>query len=398
MPAPIAAGDRRILLIAGAVLVVLTAGLALLGGDPKEQGTPIPSTYSAKPGGARAAYLLLQDLHYKVSRWERSPTELPSGDGNTVLIIAEPVEPPTKEEREALKVFVEEGGQLIFTGARIKTFFPEARLDEEFPTLEWKTYSANFPSNYTAGASKIVLQTSATWQTPDASQLPLYGDPHSSVVVSWRVGDGRILWWAAATPLTNSGISSESNLDFFLDALNFPLASQKSAVHIYWDEYFHGERTSLWSYVRKTPVTWGLLQISVLAFIVIFMFGRRSGPIMLPPVVSRLAPLEFVDTLGGLYERAGAEPAVVGFVYQRFRATLSRQLRISSTVGDTELADAVQARLGWKETSLKQTLARALVASRARKVEPEEALGLVRELERYEEQLGLKKKTAKENS
>jgi hypothetical protein len=45
---------------------------------------------------------------------------------------------------------------------------------------------------------------------------------------------------------------------------------------------------------------------------------------------------------------------------------------------------------------LKTTLARALVASRARRVEPQEALGLVRELEQYEEQLGLKKKTAKE--
>jgi hypothetical protein len=198
--------------------------------------------------------------------------------------------------------------------------------------------------------------------------------------------------------LTNSGISSQGNLNLFLNAVSFPLADEKSTVQIYWDEYFHGERTSLWSYVRKTPVTWGLVQISVLGLIVMFTFSRRSGPTVLPPVVSRLAPLEFVDTLGGLYERAGAEPAVVGFVYQRFRATLSRQLRISSTVGDTELADAVQTRLGWKETSLKQTLARALVASRARKVEPEEALGLVRELERYEEQLGLKKKIAKEKS
>jgi hypothetical protein len=398
MPAPIAAEDRKILLIAGAVLVVLTAGLAFLGGDPKEQGTPVPSTYSANPGGARAAYLLLQELRYKVSRWERSPTELPTDEGEAVLILADPLEPPTKEEIAALRDFVEAGGQVIFTGARIKSFFPEARLDEEFPTFEWKTYSANIPSNYTAGASRIVLQTGSTWQTPDASQLPLYGDLQSPVVVSWRVGDGRILWWAAATPLTNSGISSEGNLNFFLNALNFPLASQKSAVHIYWDEYFHGERTSLWSYVRKTPVTWGLIQILVLGLIILFTFSRRSGPTVMPPVVSRLAPLEFVDTLGGLYERAGAEPAVVGFVYQRFRATLSRQLRISSSTGDTELADAVQSRLGWKETSLKQTLARALVASRARKVEPEEALGLVRELERYEEQLGLKKKIVKEKS
>jgi hypothetical protein len=41
-------------------------------------------------------------------------------------------------------------------------------------------------------------------------------------------------------------------------------------------------------------------------------------------------------------------------------------------------------------------MARALVASRAQKVAPEEALGLIRDLERYEEQLGLKKKIAKE--
>ena len=386
------------LLIAAAVLVVLTAGLAFLGGDPTEQGRPIPSTYSANPGGARAAYLLLQELHNKVSRWERSPTELPIDEGDAVLILADPLEMPTKEEIAALRAFVEEGGQVVFTGARIKSFFPEARVDEEFPSEERKTFSADVPSNYSAGAPKIVLQTDAVWQAPDASQLALYGDTQSPVVVSWRIGDGRVLWWAAATPLTNSGISSEGNLNLFLNAMSFPLADEKSTVQIYWDEYFHGERTSLWSYVRKTPVTWGLVQISVLGLIVMFTFSRRSGPTVLPPVVSRLAPLEFVDTLGGLYERAGAEPAVVGFVYQRFRATLSRQLRISSTAGDTELADAVQNRLGWKETRLKQTLARALVASRARKVEPEEALGLVQELERFEEQLGLKKKIAKEKS
>jgi hypothetical protein len=398
MPAPIAAADRKILLIAGAVLVLLTAALAFMGGDPKELGTPVPSTYSANPGGARAAYLLLQELHYKVTRWERSPTELPIESGLAVLVLANPLETPTKEEQKALQSFVEKGGQLIFTGARIKAFFPKAQIDEEFRTREWKTFSANVPSNYTAGATKIVLQTGTTWWEPKADQLPLYGETQSPVVVSWRIGAGRILWWASATPLTNSGISQEGNLNLFLNAMNFPVRAKQFTVHIYWDEYFHGERTSLWSYVRKTPVTWGFLQISLLALLVLFTFSRRSGPTVLPRIVSRLAPLEFVDTLGGLYERAGAEPAVVGFVYQRFRATLSRQLRISASMGDAELANAVQSRLGWRESGLKTTLARALVASRARKVAPEEALGLVQELERYEEQLGLKKKIAKEKS
>lgn len=398
MPAPIAAGDRKILLIAGAVLLVLTAGLAFVGGPPKELGMAVPSTYSAEPGGARAAYLLLQELQYKVSRWERSPTELPEDPEDTVLILADPFERPTKEELRALEDFVEEGGQVIFTGASIHSYFPKARIDREFRAAEWKTFAADLPSRYTAGAPKIALQTGATWQAPDASQLALYGDTESPVVVSWRIGDGRILWWAAATPLTNGGITQEGNLKFFLNAMNSTMPGEKRALQIYWDEYFHGERTSLWSYVQKTPVAWGLLQISIVCLIVVFTFGRRSGPVMMPPVISRLAPLEFVDTLGGLYQRAGAEPAVVGFVYQRFRATLSRQLRVSASVSDTELADAVQSRLGWKESGLKTTLARALVASRARKVTPGEALALVRELERYEEQLGLKNKIAKEKS
>jgi hypothetical protein len=398
MPASIDSGDRKLLLIGGAILLVLTAGLALVGTNPEEQGMGIPSTYSAGSSGARAAYLLLQDLHYKVSRWERSPTELPNEADEAVLILAEPLEAPSKEERAALKRFVDEGGQVLFTGARIESFFPEGKVNTKMPALEWKTFSADLPSNYTAGAAKIVLQSGTAWQAPNASQLALYGGPRSPVVISWRIGKGRILWWAAATPLTNAGITREGNLNLFLNAMNSPVPGDRGTVQVYWDEYFHGQRTSLWSYVQKTPVAWGLLQLVVLGSIVFFTYGRRSGPVILPAVVSRLSPLEFVDTLGGLYERAGAEPAVVGFVYQRFRATLSRQLRLSPSVRDTELADAVCGRLGWKESGLKTTLARAAVASRAHKVAPEEALGLIRELEHYEEQLGLKKKMAKEKS
>jgi len=398
MPASIDSSDRKLLLIGGAILFALTLGLAVVGIDPAERGIPVPSTYSSGSGGARAAYLLLQELHYNVARWERSPAELLSDPEGAVLILADPLDSPTKEEREALRDFVEEGGQVLFTGARIKTFFSEANVNTEIPAFEWKSFSANFPSNYTFGAPKIVLQTGTTWLLPVGSQFPLYGETRSPVVVSWRVGDGRILWWAAATPLTNSGITQEGNLNLFLNAVNSPLMGDRSAARVYWDEYFHGQRTSLWSYVQKTPVAWGLAQLAILGLIVFITFGRRSGPEMLPPVFSRLSPLEFVDTLGGLYERAGAEPAVIGFVYQRFRATLSRQLRLSRSAGDLELAEAVQARLGWKESGLKSTMAKAAVASRAAKVTPEEALGLIRELEQYEERLGLKKKNTKEKS
>src|SRR5258708_30919782 len=100
MSTSIDSGDRKLLLIGGAILLVLTAGLALVGINPAEQGMGIPSSYSAGSSGARAAYLLLQDLHYKVSRWERSPTELPDKPDVVVLILASPLETTGHETRE----------------------------------------------------------------------------------------------------------------------------------------------------------------------------------------------------------------------------------------------------------------------------------------------------------
>jgi hypothetical protein len=111
------------------------------------------------------------------------------------------------------------------------------------------------------------------------------------------MGAGEILWWAAATPLTNAGMTRADNLRLFLNTVSASNAGQP--VSIYWDEYFHGQRGSLWSYVEKTPIVWGGLQLTILVLGLLFTFSRRSGPMVMPAVVSRLSPLEFVETIGG---------------------------------------------------------------------------------------------------
>ena len=108
--------------------------------------------------------------------------------------------------------------------------------------------------------------------------------------------------------------------------------------------------------------------------------------------------LEFVDTLGGLYERAHAEPAVVGVVYQRFRAILTRQFRISNATPDAALGAAVQGRLGGNDDKFVELMQRANAASRAARIAPADALTIVQELEKFEEQLGLKTKKKKDKS
>jgi hypothetical protein len=277
----------------------------------------------------------------------------------------------------------------LFTGANIRDYFADADISPERPVAEVTTFSPDIPSRVTRDAERIAMRAKAFWGKASAEQLELYGPTGAATVVSWVKGDGEIVWWAGSTPLTNSGITRESNLPFFLESVgNW---KQNQSYKIYWDEYFHGQRSSLWSYVGKTSLAWSVFQVGVLAVAVFFTFSRRSGPTYVPAESSRLSPLEFVDTLGGLYERAGAASSALAISYTRLRGLLTRQLNLPSNLHDAELASAAEQRLGWKDSGLANTLRRAGAAKRVEKLPPREALGLVQELERFAARLSVRR-------
>jgi Domain of unknown function (DUF4350) len=392
----IAGPDRKLLMIGGALLfVMLTASVAL---SPPEgsMSSPVPSTYSTQSAGAKAAYLLLSQLHYPVRRWEEAPTELPKDGSNTLLILSNPTQTPSKKEREALKTFVESGGHVLFTGPNIGDFFRDATVSWKAPDPEWVSYAPNFPSAISRKAPRITIQPQAYWREPTEEQLALYGDADSRAVVSWQIDDGAILWWCGPTPLINSGITKDDNLAFFLNSVSN--SSPGNSYQIYWDEYFHGQRSSLWSYTRNTPLTWALMQIGLVAAAVIFTFGRRRGPVYRQATVSRLSPLEFVDTLGGLYQRAGAGSSAVAVSQSRLRYLLTRQFGLPGDTPDVQLAQAAEQRLGWKDFTVENVLGRADVASRAAKLKSRLALDLVQELERHAQKLEVHPRLSQEKT
>jgi Domain of unknown function (DUF4350) len=385
MPAGIAAADRKLLMAGGGLVAVMALTIGLLSPPGDAFDSKIPSTYSVQSSGAAAAYRLLNALHYPVRRWENPPTELNQEAGNTLLILAEPNEPPTAKERQALDDFVKEGGHVLFTGPKIKDYFPEADVSLTYADPKLQIFDSALPSQITREAKQIWMQPHAYWETLTPAQLSLYGASDSAAVVSWQKGDGEILWWAGSTPLSNAGITRKDNLRFFLNSVaKWPVAL---TYQIYWDEYFHGQRTSLWSYVGKTSLSWIVVQLGILALAVLFTFSRRSGPIYVPAEVSRLSPLEFVDTLGGLYERAGAASLAVSVSYSRLRTLLSRQLSLPSDTGDAQLATAAEQRLGWNDSGLDTLLRRARAATLNEKFSGLEALAIVQELERLAEKL-----------
>src|SRR5258708_17649213 len=121
------------------------------------------------------------------------------------------------------------------------------------------------------------------------------------MVVSYKVGKGEVIWWAATRPLTNIGIQESGNLALLLGSLG-----DNKNVRILWDEYFHGYQRSLLAYVWEPPLLFGLLQFGFTGLVLLLTFAKRNGPIRPLYEASRLTPLEFVHTLGGLYQRAKA--------------------------------------------------------------------------------------------
>ena len=220
MPAFLDAGDRRLLIGAGVAMVVLLALTFALAPAPAQQSIGYPSSYSPEWAGAKAAFLLLNQLGYHAERWERPPEELPADPRDTVLILAEPSEDASNEERMAIREFVSDGGKVLALGGAAAKLAPDASA-KEVPSwdLSSKTYSSLLPSPLTHDAPEITMIAPDEWTSHKPAQLGLYGSAEKPVVVSYRVGRGEVIWWASSAPLSNGLIREKSNLAFFLNAV-----------------------------------------------------------------------------------------------------------------------------------------------------------------------------------
>ncbi|HVB33807.1 MAG TPA: DUF4350 domain-containing protein [Patescibacteria group bacterium] len=371
--------DRQLLIGTGVLLVLLVAAAALFGPAQVTGRAALPSSYSPAWGGAEGAYLLLENLGYRVERWERPASELTAPASRTVWILADPSLAPNADDREAIHRFLEAGGRVLATGASAAKFLPGASaFTEGAPWDYWERFPALIPSPLARGAREITLLPAKNWHPRSLSHVTIFGSGKTAAVVSWHVGSGQIVWWAAATPLTNGGIRQPGNLALLLNSIG-PAAGTR----VLWDEYYHGVRGTLWSFLWPTPAPWILAQFGLAFLALLVTYSRRQGPARMPAEPSRLAPLEFVETLGDLYFAARAGSSAVETSCARLRFLLARQLGLPSGARAEEISRAASQRLGWDEASLAATLGSGERAMRNPATSNEEALQLVREMHEW---------------
>ena len=385
MSLPLDSTDKKIVLFSVLSLALLTI-LALLFSPGRRSSSPgYPSSYSNGPDGAKAAYTLLAEMGYRVERWSSPPEDLPKPSKNTVLIVAGPIVPSSNNERRQLKQFVEGGGHLLITGMNGAPMI-EAKGVEEMPPLQdaWETFAAETPSPLTLHAPQIAMEAPALWPHLEPGWQRYYGTRRGAAVAKLRFGAGDVIWWGADSPLTNLGITKASNLALFLNCVGSAAENR-----VLWDEYFHGVRPGLWHYLSHTPLPWALLQLLTLSAFVVITWARRSGSVRPLPRVSRLSPLEFIETVGSLYQRKGAAAGAVEIAYSRFRFLLARRLGISSTAPTADLIRSVRERPAWTIPGFPETLEQIDSAVRHQQVREPQALTWVGKLYEYTHWLGL---------
>lgn len=392
MPQGLDSGDRKLLIGAGALLAVVIAISAIILPPQISGASEIPSSYSPSWDGAKGAFLLLQNMGYDVSRWKHPPTDLPHDAANDVLILAEPAQAPSEEERFAISEFLQNGGRVVATGAFASQFLPEASKFQEGDSFEGtRRFDARMPSPIVRDAPQISMVAPENWNPVSPRQLVVYGSQDTAAVVTYRFGKGQVIWWAAPTPLTNGAILHASNLTFFLNCMGSP-----GRVHVFWDEYFHGVRSSLVSFFAGTPVFWGVAQFGLVFLAILATYSRRLGPIRAPVTQSRLSPLEFVDTLGDLYDSAHVASAAIGIVYQRFRFILTRKLGLPANAAVSDVAKSASQSLGWEEAPLLHTLTQCELASQSGDPHVQKPVELVQQLYDYSERLEVTRPNIKE--
>ncbi|MGH2627893.1 MAG: DUF4350 domain-containing protein, partial [Anaerolineales bacterium] len=209
MRVPLESGDRKLLIIAGALLVLAVLGAVVVSPPKVEPMRGVPSRYSTASKGAKAAYLLLRELGIETESWESPPSDLPRAPeeaAKVVLILAEPITFPSAEEESDLRSFLTAGGQILATGIAGAALVPEGDLRPgKNPLPEPRRFRAELPAPLTRRTPEVMLEAPTRWGQGHGHHVRYYGDARGATVVSYRVGRGRVVWWADATPLTNYG-------------------------------------------------------------------------------------------------------------------------------------------------------------------------------------------------
>jgi hypothetical protein len=375
------ARDRKLLLILCGVMLVLIVGVSFVAPQSAEND-PRPTITNTGPMGAKAAYLMLEEMGRNVSGWNHSVAELNDSLSDaevsrTTLILAAPEFDATeqKELEAQVKAFLERGGRVLATGPSGTLLLPNGGVKDPGMLQGGLCHTTPEGPGPLAAVGSVEMVEGGQWTGDAAGVRVEQRCGADAVVVRYAVGRGEAIWWASAGPLENAELKNDADLRLLLATIG-------DGRDVVFDESVHGATKTMWDAAKGLPLGWLLLQATLLFLLLIVSFSRRRGPVRLPVVLPRSSPVEFATSMGDLYEKAAASSAATEAAKRRLLRIVMREAGVAQgTVeeGPEAIAEALQVRLGGDWTGVRDHLREAKRAQQET-ITMRSALALVRAL------------------
>ncbi len=323
------------------ILMIAFIIVAILANRGPLAYSPVTSSYNNSPFGLKAARLALQRCGMQVQKWQKGWSRLSSTERG-LFIVAFPPDLPCRSgscgnslwDVKNLSKWVENGNNLLLLLSDFQSRFVigESSFEEEFlrelkvpdslykerskkkplrdlpwnqrPKLSLEKITTTEPE--CAKVKNVVLEKSEGFSIPSAIQSPmatvlLQTEDRAHLV---RIPHGKGTIYLASSPslIDNQYIGNTDNFQLFLN-----LVRLHRSKNIYFDEYLHGYASSyqLSELTRQPPVVSFILQSLALVIFFSIFVERRVGQARPLRRDSRRSILEYTQSLGNLYRRAG---------------------------------------------------------------------------------------------
>ncbi len=312
-----------------ALCVALILIVAILSSNPtSDTFRQRPSTFFTDGSGARASYLVLEQVLPQVEQWRLPLSEMASLPESTpsTLIVMQPSIPLSMGEAAALDGWMTSGGQLILATDRPwMVAGPGGDLQEDY------------------------LERHGI-ETDTDTEVEFEDSVAASQVVT--IGAGRIVHVPDPYAFSNGTLAETDNAVWLVDQC----AGWGGTVR--FDEYHHGfgQQRSFTAIMAPFLVSpWGLvcLQLGLAGAVYLFGYKRRFGRPVDPLPPERTSPLETIEALGGLFEASDAKRFSARAIHQYLSARLSGALRRPFDLMDPAGRQRLAKRIGVSETDLK---------------------------------------------
>jgi hypothetical protein len=363
------AKSTRVVFIVSFILLVVLAFVF------RTESFPPYSSYSPRPSGTKALWLLLEEEGIGFSRFQ---TVVPEGPG--LMILMDQNDSLPYEEWDEVYDWVA-AGNTLFLASQYSNYIFDEHFDFELAD-DWFESGIHQVSSDHALLNGVgeITQTWGTRLQVHEEMSFAYGDDSGIFLVVAPMGEGKVVILTQPDLFTNRLIGQADNLILFLNILR--LYGQEG---IWFNEYVHGYA---WGETTTDVLIWPLrlviLQLLLGALLLFIYWGKRFGrPVPLFSEVNEISG-EYVSSLANIYRQGRARHLILDSISQSFKSELARYLGVRANSTNKELVSFFSER-HWIDTkSLSDLLSRSEALMARQGISEAELVALVREFDLWQ--------------